>query len=154
MGTRRLIAFKHEGGYDYVHLTYEGDNAADVLDANWSTESAARELVTGGDIAVLAANDTERHNIPGRGVGSANDFEGLLCAMYGNEHLMSVFDQTGTLHDEIESWNEKMGYGWSMNVDNPDSTGGWIHLADMEEMQHREDLEADREELRQRRKAA
>tara|TARA_B100000929_G_scaffold66801_1_gene50939 strand:+ start:10787 stop:11248 length:462 start_codon:yes stop_codon:yes gene_type:complete len=134
MGTRRLIAFKHEGGYDYVHLTYEGDNAPDVLDANWSTESAARELVTGGDIAVLAANDTERHNIPGRGVGSANDLEGLLCAMYGNEHLVSVFDQTGTLRDEIESWNAKMGFGWSMTIDNPDSTGSWIHLADSEEM--------------------
>ena len=134
MGTRRLIAFKHEGGYDYVHLTYEGDNAPDVLDANWSTESAARELVTGGDIAVLAANDTERHNIPGRGVGSANDLEGLLCAMYGNEHLVSVFDQTGTLRDEIESWNAKMGFGWSMTIDNPDSTGSWINLADSEEM--------------------
>lgn len=134
MGTRRLIAFKHEGGYDYVHLTYEGDNAPDVLDANWSTESAARELVTGGNIAVLAANDTERHNIPGRGVGSANDLEGLLCAMYGNEHLVSVFDQTGTLRDEIESWNAKMGFGWSMTIDNPDSTGSWIHLADSEEM--------------------
>lgn len=153
MGTRRLIAFKHEGGYDYVHLTYEGDNAPDVLDANWSTESAARELVTGGDIAVLAANDTERHNIPGRGFGNANDLEGLLCAMYGNEHLLSVFDQTGTLRDEIESWNDKMGYGWSMTIDNPDSTGSWIHLADSEEMFQRS-IAADDIAAKNARKAA
>ena len=153
MSTRRLIAFKQEGGYDYVHLTYEGNTAPDILDANWSTESAARDLIAGGDIAVLAANDAERHNIPGRSVGHASDLEALLCAMLGNENLISIYDESGKLPEEISAWNDEAEYGWTMNVDNPDAMGGWIHLADMEEMQNRADLEEEIAEIAARKAA-
>jgi len=136
MGTRRLIAFKHEGGYDYVHLSGDGDLAADILDANWSTEAAARELVTGGDISRLAANDAARHNIPGRGVGSANDIDDLLRSAYANEHLISIYDAGEGTRDALAAWNEEND-DFVMHVDNADSSGGWMHLADGEEMFHR-----------------
>lgn len=133
MGTRRLIAFKHEGGYDYVHLSGDGDRAPEILDANWSTESAARELVTGGDISILAANDAARHNIPGRGVGSANDIDDLLRCAHANEHLISIYDPGEGTRDALAAWNDEND-DFAMHVDNADSSGGWLHLADGEEM--------------------
>lgn len=150
MSTRRLIALAHEGGYDYVHLSYEGDTAADMLDANWSTASAARELIADGDIAVLAANDVERHSIAGRGVGSASSLEDLLVSMLDNEHLVSIFDASEGTRDAIEDWNANLGE-WNMMgvvIDNPDSSGSWIHLADMQAVQDREDIEEERAEHR------
>ena len=150
MSTRRLIAIAHEGGYDYVHLSYEGDTAADMLEANWSTASAARELIAGGDIAVLAVNDVERHNITGHGIGSASNLEDLLVSMLENEHLVSIFDASEGTRDAIEDWNGNLGE-WNMMgvvIDNPDSSGSWIHLADMQAVQDREDIEEERAEHR------
>ena len=133
MGTRRLIAIAHEGGYDYVHLSGDGDTAPEILDASWSTESSARELVSGGDISMLAANDARRHDIPGRGVGSANDIDDLLRSAYANEHLISIYDAGEGTRDALAAWNEEND-DFAMHVDNADSSGGWMHLADGEEM--------------------
>lgn len=147
MSTRRLIAIAHEGGYDYVHLSGDGDTAPDVLDTSWSTESSARELVSGGDISMLAANDAHRHDIPGRGVGSANDIDDLLRSAYANEHLISIYDAGEGTRDALSAWNEENA-DFAMHVDNADSSGGWLHLADPEEIYQRwleqEEIDADK----------
>ena len=135
MSTRRLIAIAHEGGYDYVHLSGDGDTTPEILDASWSTESSARELVSGGDISMLAANDARRHDIPGRGVGSANNIDDLRSA-YANEHLVSIYDAGEGTRDALSAWNEENA-DFAMHVDNPESSGGWLHLADGEEMYQR-----------------
>lgn len=134
MSTRRLIAFKHEGGYEYVHLCYDGDTAADKLDTNWSTEYAARDLVAGGDILSLAEIETRLTGAPGHNTGTATDLEDLFASMLGNEHLVSIFDPDGAVRKEVEAI---IADDIIVAIDNPDTNGPWLHLADSEEIYQR-----------------
>lgn len=147
MGTRRLIAIANQDGYDYIHLSYDGENAASLLDSNWSTASAARELISGGNIAVLAANDVERSAVPGRNVGNAVDLKDLLSCRLANEHLISIFDEGEGTRDALDDME---GRGQiDLEIDNPNSSGSWIHLADEEAVLFRDDIAAERAEIQQ-----
>jgi hypothetical protein len=142
MAAKRLIALRHEDGFDYVHFTGNGDNALVMLDANYSTESAARDLVSGGNIdaglAVFAANDLQADGSRSTpfttpfmmASGHAADFEELLQTMRIDEHAISIFDPSGRIEEDLDAYNEQAIYGAKMHLQNADSSGPWFHIAD------------------------
>ena len=140
MSTRRLIAYRHAGGYEAIHLSYDGDNAPAVLEADWSTESMVNDLISGGDVLVLDGDQAERSPRGGRRSALACDFNDLVSMLHGNERLISIFDAVGTARRDIGEWNAKCADWQGLEIENDDSCGQWIHLTTREETLHREAL--------------